>query len=219
MAKTQTELLAETNDNVSQLIQIVEKKDAVIDAKVNQKIAELNNWRNANDVEKIHKFEIDLSDFDANTMYPVYFRFGNGATSQKPIGEVNIGRSYSWNRRNPSPFSDNASNVHIAGLDFKIVGSDYPWGGAGFHGVHVEMYDISYMHTMQLFNSHHMTCYTQAKDDTTFISDNSKKPTVGSPVFSGFYLRGGLFYKGFTKGMSVEPRLITKPTRLYNNTP
>jgi hypothetical protein len=44
MAKTQTELLAETNDNVSQLIQIVEKKDAVIDAKVNKKIAEMEKW-------------------------------------------------------------------------------------------------------------------------------------------------------------------------------
>lgn len=32
MAKTQTELLAEANDNVQRLIEIIEEKDAVIDA-------------------------------------------------------------------------------------------------------------------------------------------------------------------------------------------
>ena len=217
MAKTQTELLAEANDNVQRLIEIIKEKDAVIDAKVNAKIAELESWRNANDVEKIDKFVIDLSDFDANTMYPVYFRFGNGAADQNPIGEVNIGRRHFWNSRSPSPFSDNSSITYIAGLNFRIRGSDHPWGRDGFHGVHVEMYEISYMHTMQLFDSHLMRCYIQEKDSTVFSSDNSVKPTVGCPMYSGFYLRGGLLYKGFTKGMAIQPKLLTTATRIYNN--
>lgn len=184
---------------------------------VSSKIAELESWQNANDVEKIHKFQIDLSILDANTMYPVYFRFGNGPTNQVSFGEVNIGRSYVWNRRNPSPFPDNSSTTHIAGLDFRVVGSDHPWSGAGWHGMKVEMYEISYMHTMQLFDNYKMPVYIQAKGDTTFSADNSIRPIEGCPVFSGFYLRGGLLYKGFTKGMTVEPTLITKPTRIYDN--
>ena len=42
MAKTQTELLAEVNNNVSELIEVVENKDAVIDKKVNDKIEEMD---------------------------------------------------------------------------------------------------------------------------------------------------------------------------------
>lgn len=187
--------------------------------KVDNKIKDLTNWQNANDVEKIHKFEIDLSEFDANTMYPVYFRFGNGAANQNPLAEVSIGRHYYWNSRSPSPFNDNSSIAHVAGLDFKVIGSDYPWGGAGFHGVKVAMYEASYMHTMQLFDSHQFPVYIQDKGATSFTSDNSKKPTGSCPVFSGFYVRGGLLYKGFTKGMDVQPTLVTTPFRLYDNAP
>jgi hypothetical protein len=169
--------------------------------------------------ESMYKFELDLSNLDPEKMYPVYFRFGTGPTSQKEFGEVNLGRYYNWNSGiSPSPFSDNISTTHIAGLDFRVVGSDNPYGGAGWYGIKVEMYDIIYMHTMQLFDSHRIPCYIQALDDTVFASDTNLLPAENCSVYSGFYVRGGLLYKGFTKGMASQPTLVTTPTRIFNNT-
>jgi len=211
----------EVFDLVKNQFNVWDNRVKVKESQVDNKIQDLTNWQNANDVEKIHKFEIDLSKMDANTMYPVYFRFGNGPTQQRSFGEVNIGRSYSWNRRDPSPFSDNSSTTHISGLDFRMVGSDNPWGGAGWHGVKVEMYEISYMHTMQFFDKHRIPIYAQDKGDTSFTADNSVPPPSdnGCPLFSGFFLRGGLLYRGFTKGMSVQPTVVTTPTRIFDNAP
>ena len=168
-------------------------------------------------VESDYPFELDLTDLDANTMYPVYFRFGYSGAESREIGEINIGRRYGWNRRSPSPFSDNTSTSHIAGLNLIIRGNDHPWGGEGWNGIKVILYNYRYMNTVQLFTSHRIPVYIQAKDDTRFVADNSVPPTEGCPMYSGFYLRGGLLYKGFTKGMTVQPKLITEPTRLYNN--
>ena len=211
--------LNEIPEKTTSQIKVWDKKINSSISNVDKKIKELTLWQNSKDVEKVSKFEFDLSDLDANTMYPVIFRFGRGPASKIPFGEVNIGREYFWNRRNPSPFSDNKSITHISGLQFRIVGSDHPWGGAGWHGVRVEMYDINYMHTMQLFTEHRMPIYTQKKDDTKFTANNKVPPKLGggTPIYSGFYLRGGLLYRGYTKGMGIEPKLFTEPTRIYNN--
>ena len=71
------------------------------------------------------------------------------------------------------------------------------------------------MKTLQEF-SFGCKIYCQAYNDTEFTSDNSVKPTEVSPNYSGLYLRGGLTYVGYTKGMN-PPTLYTKPTRIYNN--
>ena len=162
------------------------------------------------------KFEIDLSDLDANTMYPVIFRFKNSFESKLEMGEIGIGRHYSWNRRNPSPFVDNKSTTHIAGLDLRIVGGDNPWGGGGLHQLKVKFHHSRYMPTVQLI-SYRARCYTGKKGLTTFSGNVDVAPTESSPVFSGFYLRGGLLYRGYSKSLASGVRVFKEPTRIYDN--
>jgi hypothetical protein len=202
-------------NEVREIISTVKNQANVWKNAVDREIKTLEDWRNANDVERVSKFSLDLTMLDANTMYPIVFRFGYGPQEQQPLAELNIGRYYYWNARSPSPFSDNSSTTHIAGLVFRAVGQGYPWDGSGWHGARVEIYDTSYMRTLQLFNFS-ARVYHQAKGDTTFTSDNSVKPTKSCPVYSAMYVRGGLLYKGTVKGMGV-PSLYTSPKKIYDN--
>ncbi len=182
---------------------------------INNQIQKLEDWRNANDVDRIEKFELDLTNLDANTMYPIVFSFGNGAQEQRSWAELNIGRCYNWNQRDPSPFSDNSSKSHIAGLSFRAVGQGCPWSGSGWNGAKVELYNTSYMKTLQLF-SFSCPVYHQSRGDSSFNSDNTVKPTGRNFMYSGMYVRGGLLYKGYVKGMG-KPSLYTTPHKIYDN--
>ncbi len=184
---------------------------------VEEQIKRMEDWKNRNDVEKICKFTLDLSELDANTMYPVWWRYGSGVHEQSSWAEVNISRQYSWNAKAISPFSDNKSSTHIAGLSFIAKGCDYPWSGAGWHSHIIEMYRITYMHTIQ--NASFGMKMHKQKYDSTIFEEVEGLPLSSSSIYSGMYLRGGLLYKGTCKGMKMNPKFSSVPVNFYNNTP
>jgi len=181
---------------------------------------------------------IDLTNYDVETMYPVYWVFGN------PSAEVIAYRTYgqdgalavdaNGNRVNQSErFSDGYSTkYHVAGLTLRMLGGDHPWSGNRPHGMKVVYNSWSYMPTAQLFNTHRLKCYFQEKGDTVFDQDTTVRPPDnssnvagssgggGTPTKSGMYLRGGLHYKLYYRNLLYGPPvLVTEPIRIYDNAP
>lgn len=175
---------------------------------------------------KVHKFKLDLRHLDPEKMYPVVYRYGNGVVLEgESWGEISIGRHYGFDRdlnnggNSSTRFSDGyESSNHVASLECVLLGNDTSWGGAGWAGEKIQLLQTKYMNTLQFAGEYRMRIFVQEMDSTSFSSDNSVIPTETSPYHSGFWLRGGLSYRGYCKNLALLPKLFEEATLLYVNT-
>jgi len=207
--------------------------------------------RNMINLNRYRAVELDLTELDVETMYPVLYKPKSNFTSEDmPISDVYVHRAYwkdrtlsgkdengNWKKQN-TRFSDGyVTPWHVASLGLRKIQSGLHWNGDAVHTFTIPVYMYRYMHTVQFFDSYGIYCFLQEFDQKSWLGndhhDVENVDITNIPIpdnvdgvkdsftGTGFYLRGGLHYTVYYRGVEDRPsggylsepiNLITEPT-------
>lgn len=179
--------ISEQTREVKSLIQVVQGKQASIDARVLAKLGEMDQWKLDNTPERRWVKDITIGG-SIDKCYPVWWQ--GEAPGEAGVTRINIGRRFDWNSEEGArPL--NKTSTHQASLLLVLEHGDCAWGG----GPQV----FKYLHYGYVYNptvshpSFKMYCKEYKLDNSKPSYNKVENGAFGpySFVMSGLYLRGG----------------------------
>ncbi|EFK3044346.1 hypothetical protein A8319_002480 [Escherichia coli] len=184
--------IASLTQAANRLTEEVSNKQSAIDKKVNDKIKELEHWKNnlkAVDVagEPRYTSIIDLTGLSSERYYPVWWRFPDNRNGEN---KITICRSFNEDL-NRYPFGQGVT--HLAALFLEMEGVDCSWGGDAQH-LSIIRLSQNYRKTVKQINLS-MKCIARPIDGSRPLYQNVHSgDDYNCQIQSGIYLRGGLTY-------------------------
>lgn len=177
---------------VNRLTEEVSQRQAVIENTVNNKIAELEQWKNnvqAAQLQGESRYEsiIDLTGLSTERYYPVWWQFPDNRAGES---KITLSRAFSENKED-YPFGSGVT--HLAGLLLQMEGNNCAWGGDAYHMSIIRL-SQTYRKTVREIQGT-MKCIARAVNHQYPIYGGlNDGDTSYCLVYGGVYLRGGLTY-------------------------
>uniref|UniRef100_UPI0036D7ACA6 pyocin knob domain-containing protein n=1 Tax=Photorhabdus sp. RM322S TaxID=3342825 RepID=UPI0036D7ACA6 len=130
---------------------------------------------------------IDLTSLSTERYYPVWWRHppNIGANSW-----LTLHRPFPYDAEK-KPFGEGVT--HVAGLLVQMEGGDYPWGGDAQY-LNIKRINQTYRKTVKAIRYAMISIVRPIDGKYPLYGDVTSGDIVGSYIYSGCYLRGGLTY-------------------------
>ncbi|MHA3316524.1 hypothetical protein ACX1HN_21560 [Yersinia pseudotuberculosis] len=190
-------------DSTNRLTDEVAGKQRSIDARVDNKISEMESWKQsvqAKDIngETQYKSSIDLTGLSTDKYYPVWWQF---TASESHPARLVITRPF-WEQGGDSPFGRTG---HVASLLLEMEGNSCAWGGDANY-LNIKRLSQTYRKTVRNI-SFSLPSIVRIVDGYPLYEGLQEGQKTTCPAYSGLYLRGGLtytVYSNFTRALEYS---------------